>query len=52
MLAGLRPDARFRALMTRIEGDVLQMRLDSSELHDLFEKTVPGLPPIEAPPSR
>jgi hypothetical protein len=30
-------------------GDVLQMRRDSSELHDLFEKTVPELPPIEAP---
>jgi TolB-like protein/tetratricopeptide (TPR) repeat protein len=48
MLAGLRGDARFGALMSRIESDVLRMRKESTELRDLFNKTVPALPPVTA----
>jgi tetratricopeptide (TPR) repeat protein len=45
MLAELRSDARFQALMRRIQSDLDRMRKDSSEIRQLFEKTIPSLPP-------
>jgi len=45
MLSNLRTDTRFQALMQRMKADLDRSRKDSAEIRELFEKTLPSLPP-------
>jgi TolB-like protein len=50
MVANLRGDPRFEGLLRKMVEDLARIRRNSTELHDLFEKSVPALPPPAPPP--
>ena len=50
LLANLRRDARYERLLQQMQDDVARIRNSSTEVRELFEKTVPALPPPGPPP--
>ena len=47
LIASLRGNARLKSLTQQMETDLTRILRNSGEIRELFEKTVPALPPVK-----